>query len=361
VIAGATALLPAWPLLALLLLYFALAGWSEFLGVALRARGARSREAAVILCQRAAALAFALPMLLSGRGVLALAGALAASALPAIAWAGVSLRGTRPTTPGAPDPGILRLLRHSFPLGMNGGLALVCLRLEVMLLGLLRGAGAAGVYAAALRCVEPLLLVPSAVAGGAMPAMTREALRGAGPVRERTGLTAALLAVPASIGLALAGPGLIVLLLGEEYRPAGEPLRILALALPALFMNGILLHALIAAGRGWWLPRLTGARLALAAVLSAALIPSLGAPGAAAGFVLSEVALLVLAARACSRAGFAVPVARPLALGVLASLPMAAAVASVAARPIAAVAVGLLVYAASLGLAKRLSPHVRHS
>jgi hypothetical protein len=40
---------------------------------------------------------------------------------------------------------------------------------------------------------------------------------------------------------------------------------------------------------------------------------------------------------------------------------MAAAVASVAARPIAAVAVGLLVYAASLGLARRLSPHVRHS
>jgi O-antigen/teichoic acid export membrane protein len=360
VAALAVALHPAWPLFALLVLYFVLAGWTEFLGVALRARGARLREAWVILGGRAAALACALPALLSGRGPLGLAAALAASTLPAIAFGALLLGRTRPPAPEAPGPGVAPLLRASLPLGVNGGLALVSLRLEVMLLGLLRGGGPAGAYAAALRFVEPLLLVPSAVAGGAMPGLTREALRGAAGVRERTALSGALLAVPAGAGLALLGPELAVWLLGEAYATAAAPLRILALALPALFMNSILLHALIAAGRAAWLPRLTGLRLAVAAALALVLVARFGAAGAASGFVAAELVLLLLASRATRHARFAVPVARPLLLGVLASIPMAATVAAAASPPLASVAIGLAVYAATLSIAWRLSPHVRY-
>jgi O-antigen/teichoic acid export membrane protein len=361
VVLAAALAFAAWPLFATLLLYFVLAGWSEFLGVALRARGARVSEAAVILCLRASALALAAPALVAGYGPLGLAAALAASTLPAIALGSGLLRRTRPAAAEPVDDRVGPLLRASFPLGVNGGLALVSLRLEVMLLGALRGGGPAGVYAAALRFVEPLLLVPGAVAGGAMPALTREALRGGGPVRERTALTTALLAVPAAAGLALAGPGLVVFLLGDAFGPAAAPLRILALALPALFMNAILLHALIAAGRATWLPRLTAVRLVIAFALALVLIPRLGATGAAAGLVAAEAALLVLASRACAEAGFPVSVARPLALACLASLPMAAAVAAVASGPLAAVAVGVTVYAATLALARRLALHVRYS
>jgi hypothetical protein len=77
--------------------------------------------------------------------------------------------------------------------------------------------------------------------------------------------------------------------------------------------------------------------------------------------VAAEAALLVLASRACAEAGFPVSVARPLALACLASLPMAAAVAAVASGPLAAVAVGVTVYAATLALARRLALHVRYS
>jgi O-antigen/teichoic acid export membrane protein len=358
---AALALSPAWPLLAALVAYFVLAGWTEFLGVALRARGARLREAWLIVAGRAAALACALPALVAGGGPLGLAAALAASTVPAIALGGAFLLHTPARVAEAPDPGVVPLLRSSLPLGVNGGLALVCLRLEVMLLGWLRGGGPAGAYAAALRLVEPLLLVPGAVAGGAMPHLTREALSGAGPVRERTALTGALLAVPAAAGLALVGPSLLVLLLGEAYAPAAAPLRILALALPALFMNAILLHALIAAGRPAWLPRLTGVRLALAAALALWLVPRFGASGAAAGFVGAEAALLLAAARASGRARFPVPVARPLLLGALASVPMAIVVAAAAWGPLASVAIGVLVYAATLSIAWRCSLHVRYS
>ena len=49
--------------------YFALAGWSEFLGVALRARGRRGQEAALILCLRVCNLAAVAVALWRGGGL----------------------------------------------------------------------------------------------------------------------------------------------------------------------------------------------------------------------------------------------------------------------------------------------------
>ena len=51
-------------------------------------------------------------------------------------------------------------------------------------------------------------------------------------------------------------------------------------------------------------------RLALA-LLALILVPRFGATGAAAGFVVSEVILMILAIRACAAARFAVPVLPP--------------------------------------------------
>ena len=67
-------------------------------------------------------------------------------------------------------------------------------------------------------------------------------------------------------------------------------------------MNVVLLHALIAAGRAAWLPRLTAARVALSCAAALAFIPRWGAVGAAGG---------VLAAETCCWCCPAAPAARP--------------------------------------------------
>ena len=250
-----------------------------------------------------------------------------------------------------------RTLRASSPLAVNGVLAIMSLRIELLLLALFRGSREAGLFAAALKVVELMNVVPAAVAAGAMPALTREAARGADPVRRRTAATVALLAAPAAAGLVLVAPG-IVSLLGEGYAAAATPLRVLAPALIALFMNTVLMHALIAAGRAGRLPALTGARVAAAVALALVLIPRLGAAGAAAGFLVSEVLLLVLAARACARAGVRVPVARSVAAALAVTVPMAAAVALAGAGTIASVVVGVVTYGLTLLLARRLAPRL---
>ena len=147
-------------------------------------------------------------------------------------------------------------------------------------------------------------------------------------------------------------------LLGGGYAAAVGPLRVLAPALLALFMNTILLHALVAAGRARRLPVLTAWRVAAAALFAVVLIPPLGATGAAAGFLAAELLLLVLAARACGAAGFEVPVARSLSAGLGVTLPMAAAVAIAGTGPVGSIAVGIVTYALTLVLARRLAPRL---
>jgi O-antigen/teichoic acid export membrane protein len=249
------------------------------------------------------------------------------------------------------------VLRTALPLAVNGGLALLSLRLELLVVYFTRGSVESGLFGAALKVIESLAGIPNAVTAGAMPSLTRDALQTMAAVRERVSGIMAMLAVPAGVGLALLAPA-VVSLLGSEYDGASRPLAVLALALVPLFMNTVLLHGLIAAGHASRLPRLTGARVGAAAVLAAALIPAFGAIGAATGFLGSELVLMLLAARACGAVGFAVPLAVPLAVAVGLTPPMALVVALAGRRLVVSVALGVLTYAATLGAAWRFKPEL---
>lgn len=343
-------------LLVAFVFYFALSGWSELFGVALRARGRRGQEAGLILCLRACGLAAVALVLASGGGLAGLAWAHLLSAVPPVLLGALLVRRAYAGEGAdAPAHGIREVLRVSWPLAVNGGLALLSLRVELLVIFGLRGPREAGLFGAALKFVESLNAVPAAIAGGAMPALTREALRGSGLVRARTAATVALLAVPGAAGLALLAPG-VAALLGPSYADAAAPLRVLAPALVALFLNTVLLHALIAAGRAATLPKLTAVRVGAAALFACALVPRLGVTGAALGFLLSELLLGALAWRSCAAARFPVPLAAPTALAVAVSLPMAAAVASFGGGTVPSALLGAVVYGVTLALAWRLAP-----
>jgi O-antigen/teichoic acid export membrane protein len=345
-------------LLAPLLFYYALAGWTELLGVALRAHGRRAEEAGVILALRAGGLVAVVIAFRAGAGLAGMAWAHALSTLPALlVSAALARRAYPPSEAAVAQPPVRAVLRMAWPLAVNGGLALLSLRVEQLAVFFVRGAVESGLFGAALKVIESVNGIPSAVAAGAMPSLTREALQGLRAVRERVATTTALLAVPGAAGLFLLAGG-VVSLLGASYADAAAPLRVLALALIPLFMNTVLLHALIAVGRAGVLPRLTAARVGLAAVLAVALVPSLGATGAAAGFLVSEALLLALFARACAAAGFPVPVSGPLARAAALTVPMAAVVAAAGRGLALSVGLGVATYTATLLATWRLRPEL---
>ena len=352
------------PVLALLVAWFALSGWGEFIGVALRCRRARRLEAGLLLVLRGGALVFAAAALRLGMGLRGVAGALALSTLPALALGAARLRRTSAPLAGPSVPPAA-VLRESAPLAVHGGLLLLSPRVEFLVVSwLVADREAVGLFYAALTVVWVLSMAPGAVAAGAMPALTREALQGGTAVRRRTAATLALFGAPAAVGLALVAGPVAVLLLGTGYAPSGYAgaaalLRLLSAAVPALFLNALLLASLIAAGRASWLPRITAARVALAFALAFCLVPVLGPRGGALGLVVAEWLLLAGAAVMCREAAFPVPVLRPLAWALAACVPMVLAVSGVSgvsASLVLAVPVGALTYAATLACAWRLVP-----
>jgi O-antigen/teichoic acid export membrane protein len=349
---------PAWlelDVLAVLILFFALSGWGEFLGVALRCRGARVQEGVVLLVLRGSGLALAAGALAAGAGFAGLAGALALSTAPGLVLGAWLLEKHPPLVPGTDTP-VSHVLRAAAPLAVYGGLLLLSPRVEFLVLRWLRGDYETGLYLTALNVLWPLSLVPSAVASGAMPALTREALAGEGLVRRRTAATLALFAAPATVGLIIVAPALVPFVFGADFAPASAWLRIMALALVPMFINGLVTWALIAADRAALLPRLVAARIAVAFVLALILVPRLGATGAAVGFVTAEVLLLVVGLRACAAARFAVPVRGGIVVALIATAPMALAVSGVREDLVLALGVGVVTYAATLAAAWQLVP-----
>ena len=349
---------PSWlhlGILAILALYFALSGWGEFLGVALRCRGARIQEGLVLLILRAGALALAAAALASGAGLAELAWALVLSTAPALAL-GAWLLVRHPTSFPGEDAPVGRVLRLAAPLAVYAGLLLLSPRVEGLVLSWTRIDAEASIFLAALNLFWPLSLVPQAVASGAMPALTREAQAGAGLVRRRTAATLALFAAPAAVGLFLVAPALVPIILDADFAPAARWLRILSLALVPMFLNGLLSWALIAAERASLLPRLVATRIVVAFLLALILVPRFGATGAAVGFVIAELLLLLLGVRAAGAAGFSVPVAQPIAVSLVATVPMALAVWGVRDNLPLALAVGFVTYAATLAAVWHLLP-----
>ncbi len=363
VVLGAAALAASRPhegrlqpiVLALLVFYFALSGWGEFLGVALRCRGARAHEAIILLVLRAGGLLLVAVALAAGGDLTTVAWGLAVSPLPALVVGGWLLRRGAPAVP-APGAPVATVLLASAPLAVYSGLLLLSPRVEFILFSMVRDDRATALLFAALQVLWFLAMIPAAIAAGAMPALTREALRRGMGVRQRTSATLALLATPAAVGLVMVAPGVLGLLFGSGYEAAAPSLRVLGLAVVPVFMNALVTWSLIAAGRPSWLPRLIATRVAVAFVLALLLIPRFGAVGAVVGLVLAECVLLLLGARACAAAQFAVPVVRPVLLALLATVPMALAVSGVRDHLPLALAVGVLTYAATLAGAWRLFP-----
>ena len=193
-----------------------------------------------------------------------------------------------------------------------------------------------------------------------MPGLTREALRGHGQVRSRTAFTLAFLAAPAALGLGIVAPAAARWLLGGgqdagAYAATAAPLRLLSLALPALFMNSLLLCALVAASRASWLPRLALVRVLAAFALAVPLVSAHGGAGAAAGIVVAEWLLMLLAARACRAASFAVDPGPPLAWALAGTLPMALAIFPVRNELWLALPLGAAVQLVAVAVARKIA------
>jgi O-antigen/teichoic acid export membrane protein len=199
------------------------------------------------------------------------------------------------------ERGFLRYLaRESLPLALTNVFILVYFRVDMVMLQLMgRGYAEIGWYAAAVRVIDAVAVVPALVSGAALPVLSglaRDDRQGFGRLYRQAQRLLIVLGLPAAVGLWAVREQVAVLVYGPRFAPTGLAFCWLAPALALLFLNFLQLGALTALGRQRLCAWSTGMCVVVNVGLNLWLIPAYGFQGAAAATLFTELALFAMCA-----------------------------------------------------------------
>jgi O-antigen/teichoic acid export membrane protein len=233
-----------------------------------------------------------------GRSATALAAGLMAGTF-ASAAAGLWLLGRRYRVLRWPEGQAFSLslaraaVAQAAPIWLATLLSLVYFKVDVVILRGFSGDAELGAYSAAYKVFEAVMILPSVVMAAAFSPLARAHRDPRLRRRWETFLGLALLGFGAAVGAAiyLTGDRVVVLLFGPGFARGIPSLRVLAAAVPVMFLNAGLIQFLIARGLEWRNLRLSALLVAINVGVNLAVIPPLGGTGAALATLVTEVAL----------------------------------------------------------------------
>lgn len=180
---------------------------------------------------------------------------------------------------------VIDLVRLALPFALAGSVVALSLRFDVLLLSLLRGPHETATYELALRLIEGMAIVGTAVAGSATFLLNRRI--GAGDIdgaraayRETAGLLYVVGLLVSAVVFSLAQP-IVLLVFGEPYAEVAMPLAVLGAAQWVAFLiqlEGALVNSRDDLARS---SLVAAACLSTTLVLDVVLVPLYGVAGAA--------------------------------------------------------------------------------
>ena len=243
--------------------------------------------------------------LIGGLGLVGVsAGFLVGSAIGlAVMWRAIRRLDIRPRFRDASSGTLRDLVKRATPVGLNTLVAMALFRVDALMLEQIKGEAELGNYAAAYRLLEAALFVTFSVALAILPEMSasREAWKVRRAFEEGWSALATMYLAFATV-LLLEPHALLAVLFGPAYADAGAtPARWLAMA-PLLFSLSYLAgSALYATGRYRQVLLVNGLATVGNIAANLALIPELGATGAAAAttgsFAFQALLMLTVMAR----------------------------------------------------------------
>jgi O-antigen/teichoic acid export membrane protein len=200
-----------------------------------------------------------------------------------------------------------RLLATATPLAVLNLLGVLYLRASSLAVLVILGATKLGAYQLVFRILEVMALLPPLVLTAVFPVLV--SLRGHDPTRYRAlcqRLHDDMLVIGAALSALtiLAAHPLIELAAGSHYLYLVTPLRILAVAGLAGFVNSTFAQIMVVEGLQGVVLRLSAFALAGNLAVSLVLVPIAGLTGAAESAMVSEIAgAIVVATAVCRRSG----------------------------------------------------------
>ncbi|KUH33788.1 peptide-binding protein [Thermococcus celericrescens] len=189
-----------------------------------------------------------------------------------------------------PDKWIF-LLKKSYPFWLIGLFTLIYYRTDMVMLSLMRGDYETGIYRAAYIWIQVAMLVPNIVIPTTLPSMARlwKENRDALQVLFRKSFqTLVILGIAGTVGYYLLANFGILTVFGKEFGNSVPVLKVLAFALPFMFLNSLFGSFMNATGRELTFTKIAGFTALLNVVLNYFLILNYGASGAAVATVVSQ-------------------------------------------------------------------------
>lgn len=186
-------------------------------------------------------------------------------------------------------------VRSAAPIGLLALATIAYYRSGTIVLAAISDAKATAAFGVAAGIAFGLLLLPNAITTALLPRLAVErGLDGLVATTRRALAWTVVLAAGLAAASAVVVPAVLPLALGPEYADAAAPFALLCLGIPAIAASGVIGTALLTLGR----LRVLGAQVCLSLAVNLAvllaLVPALGAVGAAAATVACETVGLLL-------------------------------------------------------------------
>jgi len=318
--------------------------------------------ALIELLRQAVVTGMIVALVLADAGIVAFLATGVPAGLAALALTALLVRGDTTLKPAFHPGRWIPLLRDTFVFALAVAVNSLYLRLTLVLMTLVATATETGYFAISFRIIEVLVGVPVLLVGAAFPIVSRAARldreRFESATRRLFELCV-LLGTLLSLGLLLVAPFAIEVLVGTRDHPSVPVLRIQSAALLASFVACAAIYPLLGVRRHRAVLIANLASLVVAAAMVFALVPALGAEGAALGAVVADCTLAITATVLLARRG-----GPSLPLGVL-PVALVAALCGYAAgslagiHPVVEAVVGCVAFVGVLALFGRIPPEAR--
>ncbi len=192
-----------------------------------------------------------------------------------------------------------KVWKNSWPIGLGIMFNIIYFRADTLILAAYHTPSTVGLYGAAYRIIEVLVILPHMAFGPLLSLMTNAfSSNNVQDLKKYLQLSfdaSAILALPILFGTPFVAEKIIILMAGQDFASAGQLLAVLGIALAAIFFMAPFLYGIVATdNQRRMLPYFGGAALA-ALLIYFNVIPKYGAIAAAWSTVFIEMFVLIAA------------------------------------------------------------------
>jgi len=253
---------------------------------------------AIELFRQAATVLLVLAFVGAGLGLLAFLAVPIPVMVVAVVWTILLVRSETALAPSFRTGAWRPLLRDVVPYALATAAGLLYFRVAVVLLSLVSTERETGLYSAAFRIVEVLMIIPQLAVGAVLPILSRAASEDHERLTygvDRAFRAAAVFGCGLAVALAVGAPFTIAVVAGPDFADAVGMLRVQALGLGVALVTSVFTYALLSLRLHRELLLANAIALGVSIVLTVALGNEWGGIGAAAGVVAAEVCLAAAA------------------------------------------------------------------